>query len=233
MTAVAYIRVSTEEQANGGLSLADQEQRARDYAKHAGLGDPVILRERGVSGSIPLIKRPQGKILAAALAPHGSCKHIIAYKLDRLFRDTEDCLARVREWDERGIALHLIDFGGQAFNAGTAMGKFFLTVFAAMAELERNTIRERTRAAVEYRRRNGLVYGETPYGFRVAEGKRLVPNERERQWIEKMVEWKAEGESLNGIARRLNSSRVQTRRKKKWSGKVVRDVLARQEKNNG
>ena len=99
MTAVAYIRVSTEEQANGGLSLEDQEQRARDYAKSAGLGDPVILRERGVSGSIPLVKRPQGKILAAALAPTGSCKHVIAYKLDRLFRDTEDCLGRIREWE--------------------------------------------------------------------------------------------------------------------------------------
>lgn len=233
MSAIAYVRVSTQEQANGGLSLKDQEQRARDYAKHAGLGDPVILRERGVSGSVPLMKRPQGKILADALAPKGSCTHVIAYKLDRLFRDTEDCLGRIREWQENGVVLHLIDFGGQSYDFGTAMGKFILTFFAAAAEFERNNIRDRTRAAVEYRKKNGLVYGETPYGFRVAEGKRLVPNELERRWIKKMVEWKAEGESLNGIARRLNSSRVQTRRKKKWSGKTVRDVLMRQEKNNG
>ncbi len=230
MTAVAYIRVSTEEQANGGLSLEDQEQRARDYAKHAGLGDPVILRERGVSGSVPLVKRPQGSILADALPPTGSCKHVIAYKLDRLFRDTEDCLGRIREWEENGVALHLIDFGGLSLNMGTATGKLMLTFFAMMAEFERNTIRERTRAAVQYRKRNGLVCGEMPYGFRVVEGKRLVPNERERQWIKKMVEWKAEGESMSGIARRLNAMRVQTRRKKKWSGKTVRDVLARQEK---
>ena len=49
MIAVAYIRVSTEEQASGGLSLADQEQRARDYAKHGGLGEIEVLRERGVN----------------------------------------------------------------------------------------------------------------------------------------------------------------------------------------
>ncbi len=229
MSAVAYIRVSTEEQATGGLSLEDQEQRARDYAKSAGLGDPVILRERGVSGSIPLVKRPQGKILAAALAPTGSCKHVIAYKLDRLFRDTEDCLGRIREWEEQGIALHLIDFGGLSLNMGTATGKLMLTFFAMMAEFERNTIRERTRAAVQYRKANGLVCGETPYGFHT-KGKRLIPDGRERAWIARMVEWKAGGESMCGIARRLNSMRVQTRRKKKWSGKTVRDVLARQEK---
>jgi len=233
VTAIAYIRVSTEEQASGGLSLEDQEQRARDYAKSAGLGDPVILRERGVSGSIPLVKRPQGSILAEALAPTGSCTHVIAYKLDRLFRDTEDCLARTREWGERGVALHLIDLGGESLNIGTAMGKFLLTLFAGVAELERNKIRERNRASVEFRKKNGLVCGETPYGFRVVEGKRLVPNEREREWIARMVQWKAEGESMSGIARRLNASRVQTRRKKKWSGKTVRDVLVRQEKNNG
>lgn len=231
MTAVAYVRVSTEEQASGGLSLEDQEQRARDYAKSNGLGDPVILRERGVSGSVPLVKRPQGKILAAALAPTGSCKHVIAYKLDRLFRDTEDCLARTREWGERGVALHLIDLGGESLNIGTAMGKFLLTLFAGVAELERNKIRERNRASVEYRKANGFVCGETPYGFRVKD-KRLVPNDREREWIARMVQWKAEGESMCGIARRLNAMRVQTRRKKKWSGKTVRDVLAREKTNH-
>lgn len=227
MTAVAYVRVSTEEQATGGLSLEDQEQRARDYAKSAGLGDPVILRERGVSGSIPLVKRPQGKILAKALAPTGSCKHVIAYKLDRLFRDTEDCLGRIREWEEQGVALHLIDCGGLSLNMGTATGKLMLTFFAMMAEFERNNTRERTRAAVQYRKANGLVCGETPYGFHV-KGKKLVPDKREREWIARMVEWKAEGESMSGIARRLNAMRVQTRRKKKWSGKTVRDVLARE-----
>ena len=232
MTAIAYVRVSTEEQASGGLSLEDQEKRARDYAKHAGLGEIEVLRERGVSGSIPLFKRPEGSRLLKHLSPDGPCTHVIAHKLDRLFRDTEDCLARTREWGERGVALHLIDLGGESLNIGTAMGKFLLTLFAGVAELERNKIRERNRASVEYRKANGLVCGETPYGFHT-KGKRLVPDDRERTWIARMVQWKAEGESMNGIARRLNSMRVQTRRKKTWSGKTVRDVLARQEKNNG
>ena len=227
MTAVAYIRVSTEEQASGGLSLEDQEQRARDYAKSNGLGKIEVLRERGVSGSIPLSKRPEGSRLLQHLSPNGSCTHVIAYKLDRLFRDTEDCLGRIREWEAGGVALHLIDFGGLSLNMGTATGKLMLTFFAMMAEFERNTIRERTRAAVEYRKRNGLVCGETPYGFRVVEGKRLVPNELERKWIARMAQWKAEGDSMSGIARRLNDLRVQTRRKKTWSGKTVRDVLVR------
>lgn len=47
-------------------------------------------------------------------------RNVIALKLDRLFRNAADALTLTRQWDKTGIALHLVDVGGQAINlAGT------------------------------------------------------------------------------------------------------------------
>ena len=70
--------------------------------------------------------------------------HIVALKLDRLFRDAADALHQSRAWDKAEIALHLVDMGGQSLNTASAMGRFFLNMMAGVAELERNLIAERT-----------------------------------------------------------------------------------------
>ena len=68
----------------------------------------------------------------------------MACKLDRLFRDAADCLNVTKHWDKRNIALHLIDVGGQTIDTSSSMGRFFLTMMAGVAEMERNLIRDRT-----------------------------------------------------------------------------------------
>lgn len=107
-----------------------QESRLRAYGLAHGLEVNVIYRDAGVSGSVPLGERPQGAEMLAALA-RGDVQHVLASKLDRLFRDAVDCLRTVRQWDDAGTAMHLVDLGGQAVNTGSAVGRFFLGMLAA------------------------------------------------------------------------------------------------------
>src|SRR5215469_16351085 len=137
--AVAYVRVSTGKQ---DLSMEAQEERIRLYCQLLGLDLVEVIRERGVTAKIKLKKRPEGSRIAQLVAD-GVC-HIVALKLDRLFRNAVDALSHVEEWEEAGIALHLVDMGGQSVNTASSMGKMLLTMLAGFAEFERNMIVERT-----------------------------------------------------------------------------------------
>ncbi len=147
MRVIGYIRVSTDDQAREGVSLDAQEARIRAYAEMAGLELVDVIRDAAISGTVPLADRAGG----AALLDH-DVDHVIALKLDRLFRDAADALSQTRSWDKAGIALHLIDVGGATINTSTAMGRMFLTMMAGFAELERNLISERTAMALAYKK---------------------------------------------------------------------------------
>jgi DNA invertase Pin-like site-specific DNA recombinase len=135
--AVAYVRVSSEEQAAEGVSLDAQEARVRVYATLRGLDLIAIYREEGVSAKTPLRKRPQGAELVEALS-RKRARHVVAVKLDRLFRNAADALNQTEQWDKAKCALHVIDMGGSAIDTTSAMGRMFFTMAAAFAEMERN-----------------------------------------------------------------------------------------------
>ena len=175
MKAIGYVRVSTEEQAREGVSLDAQEERLRAYCAMQGLELVEVVREAGVSGSVVLTDRPAGGGLIAAVRGK-RVEHVVALKLDRLFRDAVDALTQTREWDRAGIALHLVDMGGQSLNSASAMGRLFLTVLAGLAECERNLIAERTRTAMRHKAARGEVVGRAPRGLRI-EGKGVVADE--------------------------------------------------------
>lgn len=224
-TAVAYLRVSTTEQAEHGASLEVQMERIRAYATMAGLELVAVLREEGVSGAKPLDRRPLGAELVR-LIQSGAVHHVVALKLDRLFRDTFDCLGQTREWDARGVALHLVDLGGQTLNTGSAMGKMFLTMTAAFAELERNLIGERTSAALAVKQAQGVRVGAPPLGFSVENG-RLVVDQAEGAVVSRIRQLRAAERPLRGIVAQLEAEGLRTKRGGRWSVEQVRRVLAR------
>ncbi len=229
--AAAYIRVSTEEQAKGGVSLDVQEERLRAYAIASGLVLIRLIREEGVSGAKPLGERPGGKELLSLVARRQVC-HVVALKLDRLFRDAANCLAETRSWDRQGVALHLVDLGGTAINTASAMGRMFLTMTAGFAELERNLIAERTATALQHKKRHGQAYSPTPFGFD-REGGRIVPNDAEQVVLLRIRTLRTEGWSLGSIANDLNLRSVPTKTKNrlgaatagKWYPSTVRYMI--------
>ena len=105
---VLYIRVSTTRQANQGVSLKAQIARGKLHAQYQNflLPNTHIFIDSGVSAKTPLWSRPAGKQMKAFIAKH-KIKQIIAYRMDRLFRNTLDCLATVEELEKQGVGIQL------------------------------------------------------------------------------------------------------------------------------
>jgi len=225
--ALAYIRVSTEEQASHGLSIPAQKEALESYARLRGLEIAEFIIDAGVSGGRPLGARPGGQKILSLLA-EGKASHIIALRLDRLFRDAADCLATVEAWTKRGYVLHLLDVGGNAIDSSSAAGKFMLTILAAVAEMERNLIAERIRNVLGWKRKNLKVFGHVPFGF-ARDGDNLVPVEAEQRALELIFDLRARGYSLRKIARTLEARGIPTKRGGRWAAATVRKLLSRSE----
>ena len=202
-TVVAYVRVSTEEQALEGVSLDAQEARIRAYCTMRGFALADVVIDAGVSAGKPLASREGGRRVLELLRSR-KVAGIVALKLDRLFRNAADCLATVETWDRSGISLHLVDMGGQTVDTSGAMGKFFLTVMAGAAELERNQIRERTSMAMQHMASRGeYTGGEARYGYAVDAAGILAPVESEQAVIALARDLRAAGLSLRAVAAEL------------------------------
>ena len=221
--AVIYIRVSTTDQAEHGVSLDAQAERLSAYAVACGLEVAAVVREEGVSGTVPLADRPQGARVAEMVSS-GKVRHVVALKLDRLFRSAVDALSVTAQWDKSGIALHLVDMGGQSLNTGSAMGRMVLTMMAGFAQFERDLTAERTTAALAHKKRNGQAYSPTPYG-KDRSGDALTVNEEETATIRAIRTWRDEGLSLRRIADRLNEAGVPTKQGKTWHASTVRYIV--------
>src|SRR4051812_5362174 len=138
MTVYGYTRVSTDRQADEGESLGAQQRVVEGYAMMLGLTLDEIFVERGISGSKPLRDRPEGARLLAALEPGDV---LITPKLDRMFRSALDALHVLGQIQKRGVSLHMIDLGGDV--TGNGISKLVFTILSAVAEAERDRIRER------------------------------------------------------------------------------------------
>lgn len=226
MQAAAYIRVSTEEQATEGVSLDAQEATLRAYCTLRGLELAEVVVDAGVSAGKPLSTRDGGAHLLD-LVKRGKVQAVICYKLDRLFRDASDCLQVTAAWDKAGVALHLVDLGGQSVDTSSAMGRFFLTIMAGAAEMERNLIRERTSAAMAHKAsKREYTGGQVPYGWTLgADGVHLVANEAEQAIIAAAKTLREQGLSLRRVGEELAAEGMLPRSGGEWHAKTVRDLL--------
>lgn len=220
--AVAYTRVSTEEQATEGVSLEAQETRIRAHCLAHGLELTAVYRDAGVSGATPLERRPAGRDLANAIET-GEPMVVIAVKLDRCFRSASDCLQTVERWVGLGVALHLLDM---AVDTRSAAGKMFLTLAAAFAELELNSIRERTRAALRHKMARGDLVHAPALGFCAVQGRAEIDT-RELEVARHVLELCEQDVPFAVIAARLNAESVRTKRGGRWHASTVHKIWSR------
>lgn len=222
--AVIYCRVSTKGQVEDGCSLELQEERLRAYCTMRALPIDDVITDPGVSGGVPMAEREGGSRLLAMLAAGSS--HVVALKLDRLFRDAADCLTTVKAWDAAGIALHLADMGGSAVDTSSATGRLFIGMLAGFAEFERAQIRERTVSGRNRKaEQGGFIGGRAPYGWTVTEDGQLEVNEAEQTIIRAAHALQTEGLSLRKIGERLEAEGLLPRAGK-WHAETVKQVLA-------
>lgn len=217
MKAIGYIRVSTEEQAAHGISLDAQRAKIEAYALTKDLELVGIIEDAGKSAKD--LKRP-GVQEVLKKARRKEIDAVIIVKLDRMFRCTVDALNTAQDFDRRGVALHSIH---ESLDTQSAMGKFFFTLTAALAEMERGLIGERTRSALARKKERREVYGEVPYGYDVVGGS-LVDNSQEQQVKARVGKMRHDGMSYQRIADALNADGVPTKKGCTWTAMQVSRV---------
>jgi len=220
--AVAYARVSSKRQAEEGVSLDAQVERLLAYAEFRGLElDPEdIYIDDGISAAIHLWSRPAGRKMRETIYRE-RVGHVLALKMDRLFRDVQDCLGSVDELRGIGVDIHILDQDGGTLDTSTSMGRFFLTTIASLAELERGQISERTKIAMKHLKDNSKVFTGPIFGWD-RQGDDIVPNWREQDIIDYMRHRHyVQGWSGNKIAKQLNEMKVKGKKGGSWTSSMV------------
>lgn len=226
--AVAYLRVSTDRQADEGFGLDVQDAAVRRWARLNKVRLAFVVRDEGRSGAADIIDRP-GLAEAIGHIRAGRAQALVVPRLDRLARDLV-----LQEW----IRADLIRLGAELRSATPTedlylrndpddpTGTLVRQILGAVAQYERAMIRLRMDAGkVRKRQAGGYVGGQPPYGFR-AIGHDLVPNLDEQRAVQRMRRWRREGKSLRDIANRLNDDGIPARRGR-WHPQTVARVLDR------
>jgi DNA invertase Pin-like site-specific DNA recombinase len=222
-TAIGYVRVSSEEQAESGLGLDAQRQRILAYCQLHDLHLAAIFEDPGVSGGKPLGSRPAGsQLLENVRTAHPV---VVVARLDRLFRSVADAAQTIANFDKKGIELVAV---AEGFDMTNPYGRAMAQMASVFAELERAMIRERTPAAMRVKRdRRERIGGHLPFASDLGPDGRLVDNLREQKtvaWIRKM---RGQGRSLREIARLLNERAVKPKRARSWLHSSVIRILSR------
>lgn len=220
----AYLRVSTDEQAESGLGLGDQERKCRAMAEVKGWPEPVIFKDEGISGTLAADKRPALRNMLEAVK-RGEIDAVIALELNRLGRTARLVLDLVEELTDAGAALVLCK---QQLDTSTSQGQFTLTMFAALAQLERDQIAERTSAALaELSRSTGETGGRVPYGYQRAGRHAVKIDQAAKEVVVRIFALHRRGESTRMIAKRLQEAGYPSPRGKaeKWNHTSVAYIL--------
>lgn len=223
--AVGYVRVSTDEQAREGVSIQVQSSRIRAYAEAKGFAIDDVVADEGRSGKN--LDRPGLRELLKR-CDRGEVGHVIVWRLDRLTRRTRHLLSLVEDlFLTRKIELHSVS---ESLDTSTPHGRFVLTLLGGLAQMERELIGDRTRAAMAYKRQQQHPTSHPPLGFRAnGAGKPMVVMPGEVAVVRLILrQWQAGG-SFAGIARKLNQDAVSTKRGGRWHASTVRAVVQRRE----
>jgi len=206
MQVVGYIRVSTEDQAREGVSLAAQRAKidayalVKDWRVVEVIQDDLTakhLRRRGVQRLLALVARRQ-------------VGAVIVYKLDRLTRSVKDLNSLVERFDKKGVALVSLQ---ESLDATTASGRLMMNLLASVSQWEREVIGERTRDAMQHLKASGRVYS--------------LPVFDDAATLGQIHTRRAQGATLQEIADELTAAGVPTVRGGVWAPATIMGILRR------
>jgi len=223
---VAYIRVSTQKQADYGVSLDAQKAKVEAYASLYDLELVEVIVDAGVSAKT--LDRP-GLSRALEMLASGGADALLVAKLDRLTRSVRDLDTLIHK-HLANVALLSV---AEQIDTRSAAGRLVLNVLASVSQWEREAIGERTKAAMAYKRSRGeKTGGQLPYGYILAsDGKTLVQGGPESEGLNVFRSLMPRGLSLRAMAREL-TARGAKPRGKAWHPATVARVLAGENRRN-
>lgn len=216
-----YARVSTMNQAEEGYSIDGQIDSLEKYCEAMGWDVYNKYIDAGFSGGS--LKRPEMTNLINDVKK-GLFDTVLVYKLDRLSRDVRDTLYLIKDV----FNINKIDFVSIQENIDTssAMGTLFLTLLSAIAEFEREQIKERMQLGKLGRAKSGksMQWAKTSYGYDyIKETGTLSVNPYQALIVRKMFEWYLSGMSITKLRDALNEQYGQD---KEWNYRTVRVILS-------
>lgn len=218
---IAYVRVSSEKQADLGVSLDAQQQKVTAYASLYDLDLVEVIVDAGESAKT--LDRP-GLQRALALLKSKKVDALLVVKLDRLTRSVSDLGRLIETYFAPGKAA-LLSVSEQ-IDTRSATGRMVLNILASVSQWEREIIAERTSDAMRYKQSQGeYIGGKAPYGFDLVDGA-LVSNDFEQNVIQQAKRLRESGLSLNAVAKELEKVGIKTRNNKVFDGKQIQRMVA-------
>ena len=217
MRAVSYIRVSTGEQAQDGVSLELQRAKIRAWAS---LNDAALVGEyadEGLSGK----RADRPGLMAAIAAAKREKAALVVYSLSRLSRSTLDTLQLTADLERAGCDLVSLS---EKLDTSTPAGRVVFRVLAVLGEFEREQIAERTRGAILHLKAKGQRYGSIPHGFR-DEGGQLVKDAREGEVVRLVQSLRERGLSLRKISDELAKRGAFNREGRRFNHNSINSML--------
>ena len=205
---MAYLRVSTDKQADRGISLDAQRAKAEAYAQLYDLEMVEVIVDAGESAKT--LDRP-GLQKALAMLREGKAEALLVAKLDRLTRSVVHLGELVEDYFSDG-KWALLSVGEQ-IDTRSAAGRLVLNILASVSQWEREAIGERTATAMQHKATRGeYCGGQAPYGFCVApDGERIEPHPAEQEAIELARRMRSEKQSLRDVAKALEGRGIRSR----------------------
>ncbi len=219
---IGYVRVSTDKQAEHGVSLEAQEAKIRAMATVQGVELADVIVDGGESAKS--LNRP-GLQRLMTLINAGKVQAVIVAKLDRLTRSVKDLCGLLELFDKRKVTLVSV---AEALDTGSAAGRLVITIMGAVSQWEREAIGERTRDALRHKRGNGERVGNIAFGSRLSnDGLHLEPDAGEQAALTEIRSLRNQGTSLRRIATLLNEQGLRTRRGSYWRLESIARVIGR------
>lgn len=222
----AYLRCSTSEQRDEGMSLEAQEGAIRAWALANGAEVVDVITDGAVSGTKALADRDGGARIVALLdARKPAADAVAVIRTDRLGRDAAERLALYKRFRTGKVGLVSIR---ERIDLATPHGRAMAAMSAVFSALERDLIAERTAETLAELRRQGRAWNHAPFGWDVTDGGYLTPVPAEQDTLTRIRELRAEGVSYNRIAAKLADEGRPTKRGGAWAAATVHSVLRAQ-----
>ena len=224
------LRVNSEEQQDRE-TIEIQRDFLMEYRRLYGLEVAGVYADDGVSGTIPLHERPEGRRLLKD-ARSGAFTTLLVYRLDRLGRSLLVIVDARDRLQAAGVSLRSAT---EPIDTSSPSGRLIFQMLASFAEYDRENIRERTRAGLHRAFRNGKHAGRIPYGYDINETGSFEIVEHEACVVREIIANVAGGASLYSEAVRLNDRGEPSPGQKyrgrprvygpRWSQSTVREMV--------
>lgn len=222
-TAVGYVRVSTDMQANDGLSLDAQRAAIQAYCSSFGLQLVRIFQDVESGG------KADRKGLAEALAVKADV--VVVLKFDRLSRSIKHfCELYEQHFSDGSKELVAIR---EAIRLDSALGRALVSILLVFAQMEREATGERTREAINHIRKSGYHFGKVPYGHKTVpavENPRyrvLVDEPAEQEVLAKIKALVEQGRGLIQIANQLTAENIAPPQGVSWTKSLIYNLKVR------